>query len=246
MIVLLDAGNSRFKWAQLSQPQPILLGSKSYDGQGRAKSVIEVLEGLCPRRVVVASVLDGIFAQSLSLWAESKPNLELQFIKTKDAAHGVRIAYAEPEHLGVDRFVALVGAHRHMKTASIIVDCGTAVTLDALSSDGEHLGGLILPGLEMMRSSLVKDTSRISLQDASPHLPLLARDTADAVLSGTLRMLAASIDRIALEMEVELTEPVTRVLCGGDAQRLIPWLRAGYLHDPLLVSKGLAVFALSA
>jgi type III pantothenate kinase len=245
MILLLDAGNSRFKWARLSQLQPIALGSKAYGGQGRAESVIDVLDGLCPQRLLVASVLDGSFAESLRCWAGSKPHLKIQFIKTCNAAHGVRIAYAEPEHLGVDRFVALVGAHRYVKTASIVIDCGTAVTLDALTSDGEHLGGLILPGLEMMRGSLVRDTSRINLGDDSPQLPLLAQDTAEAVLSGTLRMLVAAIERIAVEMETELAEPVTRVLCGGDALRLIPWLSDDYQHDPLLVAKGLAVFALS-
>lgn len=245
MILLLDAGNSRFKWAELIHSQLIQQGSEPYGEQGRAESVIELLEKLSPQSVVVASVLDGKFSESLRLWALSKSNLSLRFIKTRNAAHGVRIAYEYPEHLGVDRFVAMVGAHHLTNTASVIIDCGTAVTMDALSADGEHLGGLIMPGLELMRISLVKDTKRIRLRDASAQLPLLARDTGDAVLSGTMRMVAAAIDQLSAEMETELTGPVTRILCGGDAPRVIPWLGGDYLQEPLLVLKGLAVFASS-
>lgn len=246
MILLLDAGNSRFKWAKLSRSRPILLGNKSYGTQSSADSVIKVLDNLHPHRVVIASVLDTEFSGSLRLWAESKTNIELQFITTQTMAYGVRIAYAHPEHLGVDRFVALVAAHRHTNTASVIIDCGTAVTIDALSAGGEHLGGLIMPGLEMMRVSLVKDTNRIRFQDDSVSLPLLARDTGEAVLSGTQRMLASAIDRLSSQMETELTSPVTRILCGGDAPRMISWLEGNYIHDPLLVLKGLAAFALAA
>ncbi len=147
MIVLLDAGNSRYKWAKLSDGKPIPLGASDYDTQERAQAVIQTLETLHPDRIVAASVLDDDFNQRLNDWACSNYAVNLQLIESRSSAHGVRIAYATPKNLGVDRFVALVGAHRNINTASVIVDCGTAVTIDALATSGEHRGGLILPGV---------------------------------------------------------------------------------------------------
>ncbi|MEN8130304.1 MAG: type III pantothenate kinase [Pseudomonadota bacterium] len=243
MTVLIDAGNSRFKWARLTEQGPLPLGSRYYGARGRAGGVIEVLAELHPSRILVASVLGEDFELRLRAWASSNPSLEIEFIKTLSSAYGIQIAYAEPGRLGVDRFVALVAANTHLKTASVIIDCGTAVTVDALTSNGRHLGGLILPGLGLMRSALVSDTHRISLSEGSKEIALFARDTGDAVLSGTLRSLAAAIDRIGADMEAQLNEPVTRILSGGDAESLMPLLRHDYLYDPLLILKGLTVFA---
>ena len=243
MIVLLDAGNSRYKWAKLSDGKPVHLGACDYNIRERAQAVIRTLETLDPDRIIAASVLDDDFNQQLNDWARSNYPVNLELIETRPSAHGVHIAYATPKNLGVDRFVALVGAHENIPTASIIVDCGTAVTIDALASSGEHRGGLILPGVELMRTSLVYDTKRIVVQKHSQEYPLFGRDTGDGVLSGTLRAVAAAVDRISADMEAELNEPVTRILCGGDAEQLIPWLDYEYLHEPLLIAKGLAVFA---
>jgi len=243
MIVLLDAGNSRYKWFKLDENEPIYLGANDYGTQQRAGVVIETLNALNPEAIVVASVLDDRFTQQLEDWACSKDGIDLKFVITSAAAHGVKIAYSEARYLGVDRWVAMVGAHKHFDSACIIVDCGTAVTIDALSTSGEHWGGVILPGIELMRSSLVADTKRINLQKVSQELPLFARDTSDGVRSGTLRAVVAAIDRITHDMQIHLNEPVTRILCGGDAEQLIPWLDHEYLHDPLLIARGLAVVA---
>lgn len=243
MIVLMDVGNSRYKWFKFGENEPIYLGANDYGTQERAEAVIETLNELNPKAIGIASVLDDRFAQRLEDWACSKDGIVLKFVTTSAAAHGVQIAYAEARYLGVDRWVAMVGAHKHYDSACIIVDCGTAVTIDALSSSGEHWGGVILPGIELMRTSLVKDTKRIRLQTASQELPLFARDTSNGVRSGTLRAVVAAIDRITHDMQTQLNEPVTRILCGGDAEQLLPWLDHEYLHDPLLIARGLAIVA---
>jgi type III pantothenate kinase len=221
------------------------LGSRHYSDQSKTANVLEVLEELHPKKVLVASVLDQGFKDDVHRWASAIPGLQVEFIHTQATSHGVRVAYTDPSRLGVDRFLALVAARHHILTARVIIDCGTAVTIDALSLDGRHLGGLILPGLGMMRGCLVSDTSLIDLSHYSLVNPLFARDTGDAVLSGTLRMLAAAIDRIGTDMEAQLDGPVTRLICGGDAERLIPLLDYDSVHDPLLVLKGLALFAQS-
>jgi type III pantothenate kinase len=153
------------------------------------------------------------------------------------------VAYAEPANLGVDRFVAMIAAHALFDTACIIVDSGTAVTIDALSAEGRHQGGLILPGLTLMRRSLTKKTANINTHSRANGIKLFAKDTGDAVNSGTLRTIAAAIDEISADMEAELEGPVTQILCGGDAEMIRSWLRRDHTLYTDLVIKGLALIA---
>jgi type III pantothenate kinase len=204
---------------------------------------MQAWQNLKPKRILAVSVLGERFNWTLSHWARSNVGVDIEFVETQPASHGVKIAYSDPQRLGVDRFVALVGARHHVHTASVIIDCGTAVTLDAITSQGQHLGGLIFPGLQTMRRSLITQTAAIQKGDQPTDLPLFARDTDEGVSSGTLRAVVAAIDQISFSMAAELDEPVTRILCGGDARQLMPWLIHEYLYDPMLVLKGLARFA---
>ena len=243
MILLLDAGNSRFKWAELRNDKLSALRSESYDAEDKAQAVIQAWQNVKPKRILAVSVLGDRFKWTLSKWALSHFDIDIEFVETQKASHGVQIAYVDPQRLGVDRFVALVGARHYVHTASVIIDCGTAVTLDAITSQGQHLGGLIFPGLQTMRNSLVAKTAAIRKSDQPKDLPLFAKDTVEGVSSGTLRAAAAAIDQLGVSMAAELDGPVTRILCGGDASELMPWLTQEYRHDPMLVLKGLALFA---
>ncbi len=243
MILLLDAGNSWFKWAELRDDKLSALRSKPYDGEDDAQPLMQAWQDLKPKRILAVSVLSDRFKWTLSQWARSHLDVDIEFVETQQASHGVQIAYADPQRLGVDRFVALVGARHYVHTASVIIDCGTAVTLDAITSQGQHLGGLIFPGVHTMRCSLVAQTAAIRKSDQPKDLPLFAKDTDEGVSSGTLRAVAAAIDQIGVSMAAGLDGPVTRILCGGDARQLMPWLTQAYRHDPMLVLKGLALFA---
>src|SRR3569832_603245 len=127
-----------------------------------------------------------------------------------------------------------------------IVDAGTAITLDDLSTDGHHLGGLIMPGIELMRRSLLERSEGIRAATASPErgdITLLARDTQSGVDGGTLYAAVAAIDRVMQDVGTELGETLTRVITGGDAERLLTLLHGQYHHVPDLVLHGLAIIA---
>ena len=245
MIVLLDVGNSRFKWGIMGELTQVGVRYGNHTGPNRAQGVFQSLQELRPERIVVSSVLDTTFQDALSRLTHDAFSVKPEFVQTDYEAHGIRVAYADPANLGVDRFVAMIAAHGLFNTACIIVDAGTAVTIDALSAQGRHRGGLILPGLSLMRRCLTKQTANIRMHERADEATLFATNTADGVNSGTLRTIAAAIENISTDMAAELDGPVTYILCGGDAEIVRPWLRREYLLYPDLVLKGLAFVASS-
>lgn len=244
MILLIDAGNSRFKWAGLERGRLSPLQAGRYDPRRPAPSVVEALGAVSPSRVVCASVLGQAFDRELETLLKAQFQAPVELVRTAPAGHGVRIAYPRPERLGVDRYVALIAAHALLPGPCIVVDCGTAVTIDALSREGVHRGGLILPGLGLMRDALTGRAARIGTIEPGADAPLFARDTGEAVGGGTLRAVAGAIDAICDQMGSEMGA-VQRVICGGEAPRLLPALKGAYHVEPALVLRGLAVIARS-
>jgi type III pantothenate kinase len=121
--------------------------------------------------------------------------------------------------------------------------------MDALDAKGQHLGGLIIPGLNMMRSALIQNTGGIheqKLNQGEGKVSVLARDTLGAVSGGALYALIAVIDRVTADLAADLQAPLARIICGGDAERLLPLLAESYRYEPNLVLQGLAILAESA
>jgi len=154
----------------------------------------------------------------------------------------VRNRYRQPEQLGVDRWVALIGARGLTSSAACVVDCGTAVTVDALSAEGEFLGGAVFPGLRLLRDSLVRGTAGIPANEGDAT-DCLARSTADGVAAGTLFGLAGAVERLIDEYRRTLGATMRVFLTGGDAPALAARLRAAHTPVPDLVLKGLARIA---
>ena len=121
-----------------------------------------------------------------------------------------------------------------------MVDCGTAITIDALAADGQHQGGLILPGLAMMRQVML-DRTQIPRIGMSENIELLAGDTAGAIAAGSLHAAAALVERVAQQMGVS---PII-VLTGSDASKLKAVMKLEVVVDPELVMHGLAMVAQS-
>lgn len=245
MILLLDAGNSRFKLARLMQGTLIDYAAYPYGGPDQAAGIVEVLKRYLPfRRLVVASVLGSTFGLQLKTELnKAQITVTPEWVIPQAQGLGVRIAYDEPARLGADRYAALVGARHHVRGAVVIADCGTAVTLDALDHEGQHLGGLILPGIDLMRKSLIIGTAGIGYMAADQDQVLFGRTTVQAVDSGTLWAVAAAVDRIAQAMAAKLNGPVAWLLTGGDGPRIAPLLQMTFQLDAWLVLRGLAVIA---
>jgi len=205
----------------------------------------EAWQELTPAEAVwVSNVAGDDLAEVLEQWLQRAWGVLPQYATSSAARGEVRNAYNEPARLGVDRWLALLAAYEISKQAVCIIDCGTAITVDVMASSGQHLGGLIVPGLGMMRDSLYAGTHGV--QDAAPTSSvggLLACDTAGAVEGGTLYSSIAFVDRVCTDMEKALDEPMTCLLTGGDATDILPLLTVEIEHEPLLVLQGLALLA---
>jgi type III pantothenate kinase len=249
MVILLDAGNSRFKWTRLRGELLSDILSPGYDSQHRAQAVAAALEvSGTPRRIVVASVLGDDFKEEFTRIIQMRFGFKPEFVVSKRLGYGIRVGYAKPHEFGADRFAALVAARRNFEQPCIVVDCGTAVTIDALTASGEHPGGLILPGLDLMRRSLVEHTTRINVvfQDGNDHL--FGKSTLQGVRGGIWRALVGAIDQIVQEMTFYITEhygesPINYLMTGGAGVHVLPRLAANYHLEPGLVLHGLAIIA---
>ncbi len=244
MMLLLDAGNSRYKIAELQETGVANMQSFAYGTATPANAVIKFLERstVLPERIMIASVLGKDFRQTLTAWTEAH-YVSTQFVMTTDDRYGVQVAYDEPRRLGVDRYLAMIGAHHEHAGASIIIDCGTAITIDALTAEGKHLGGLIIPGLRLMRSALLDATHGIDVKyEAQPGL--FGRDTETAVHGGSVHAVVTAIDHIPQAMAAQMQGPVRNILTGGDAGQVAPLLmHSDYELAPTLVLQGLAIMA---
>jgi type III pantothenate kinase len=149
----------------------------------------------------------------------------------------------------VDRWLAMLAAWNLLRGPVCVIDCGTALTVDALDANGQHLGGLIVPGLGMMRDSLLEGTDGIAYDSSAGEESsdsLLAHSTRSGVEVGSLYALLAFIDRVMTDLQQELGDEMQCILTGGDAAELAPLLAREVLQQPQLVLDGLALLVTEA
>lgn len=245
MILLLDIGNSFIKWSGLDDGQLCDAGEALHADNDLAEVFDQAWQDVPrPEAVWVSNVAGRDMAGALETWLQLTWGLLPQYATSREVFGAVRNAYKEPARLGVDRWLALLAAYEISRQAVCIIDCGTAITVDVMASSGQHLGGLIVPGLGMMREALYAGAQGVQESSAeSMHNGLLASDTAGAVEGGSLYAVVAFIDRVCTDMEKELDEPVTCLLTGGDAENILPLLAVEVEHEPMLVLEGLALVA---
>ena len=245
MILLIDIGNTRVKWALQDgddwvSGKPLLRGSKPF--KDIARPAWKELE--TPERVIVSNVAGAVFEKSVRTWIKRRWKITPEFLHSQAEQCGVTNAYAKPERLGNDRWATLIAAHAQCRGAAVILSCGTAITIDALSADGRHLGGLIAPGIELMISSIQSRAADVTIEEDDPgDISLLASSTESAVLGGSLYAAVSLLDRVSADLRHELGKDVSLLLTGGDAERLMPLLEVQPKFEAELVLKGLAVVA---
>lgn len=242
MNLLVDLGNSRLKWAQQDSARwstdAITLN------EGNVESLLEhAWSGYAkPQHVVVCSVSSPQRLSALEQWVRARWSVTAWIVRAQAEQLGVKNLYWHPEQLGADRWAALIGARGQTSAAACVVDCGTAVTVDALSRDGEFLGGVIFPGHGLLRDSLARGTVAIDGAEGDAT-DCLARSTADGVAAGVEFGLAGAVERLIDEFRQRLGDTMEVFLTGGDAPRIAPRLRVKVTPVPDLVLKGLARIA---
>jgi len=241
-VLVFDLGNSRWKWALAGNGLRAPGRAQDY-GDDFARRLDAALATMPrPDRAAAVAVASGAQRATLHAWLAQRWNLALDLFTPEAQGHGVTNGYREPARLGADRWAALVAARARARGPACVVDAGTAVTIDALDTDGVFRGGVILPGLMLQRAALLQGTSGIAESEGQERDPL-ARSTADAVSAGTLLGLAGAVDRVLDEQALLLGTPPTVFVSGGDAPRLLPLLRHAAIEAPDLVLEGVARMA---
>jgi type III pantothenate kinase len=205
--------------------------------------------GQKPQRVLVSNVAGPKMAKTLARLSRKLFRLEIEFVTAAPEFQGLTNGYLDPTLLGADRWLALIGAWTKVRSALCVVDAGTAVKVDSVDATGLHLGGLIVPGIHMMREALMNNTADIA--DAAMHSThslagVLANNTIGAVSRGAVFALAGMADRAAEIIQQSTGTKPKLFITGGDAGMITGTMRSQGEIVPDLVLQGLAVIATRA
>jgi len=226
MILAVDCGNTRLKWG-LNEA-----------GAWRRTGAVPIAElarlekhwkKLAPDRVMVANVAGAPVRRRLGA-IFSRLSFATVWVEPKRRECGVTNGYGRPAQLGADRWAALVGAWSILRGPCLVVAAGTATTADVLKGDGTFAGGVILPGLDLMKRSLASNTAGLPL--AKGRFSAAPRNTADAIETGCLLAQAGAVERMFATME----QGAVCVLAGGAAEGV-----AGHLRIPVRVVDNLVL-----
>lgn len=236
-IVAVDAGNSRIKWG---------VWEDEWSSQGsmptaQFDTLAAAWESVPPPYAIFASNVAGAQVRnSLDAWAAPR-DIEVHWLESRREQCGVRSAYREPGQLGADRWASLIAAWHLVGGAALVVNAGTAVTIDALDREGVFHGGVIMPGLALMASALASGTA--GLPQTRGTFAAFPDNTADAIASGALLAVCGAIDRMHSTLSAATGTRPQIVLSGGAAPAIAAQLNAPTLSVPYLVLEGLRVVA---
>ncbi|MGD8588210.1 MAG: type III pantothenate kinase [Chromatiales bacterium] len=241
MKLLVDIGNSRIKW---STPDDLRLGHSEH---GSCQDLLQTLQtrwnGMQrPVKVWVSSVAKGEVLEQLSGWISKAWGISPILVKAVSSQLDVINGYHEPDRLGVDRWLAMLGARAISTTANLVVDCGTATTIDSMDAQGRHLGGVILPGVRVMKEVLERNTA-IQVSGQAMEYSIFARDTSSAIASAAVMATSCLIKDAAMRLQSRVGSEVSCLLTGGAARELNGLLELEVRHEPNLVLNGLALVA---
>ena len=220
MILAIDSGNTRTKWAVFADDGLIQDADVSLNAE-LGEFAIPASWQFC-KRAIAANVAGEIVAASITALLK-KAEIAFVWAKAEAETLGLNNKYDAPETLGVDRWAALVAAFkRHLnQPACLVVNAGTALTIDAIYQNA-FIGGLIVPGFNMMQTALLQNTAAVDPKNGQAKtFPL---STADASASGVLSAIVGAIVMQADKLESYCQNVPTVVLTGGDAAMLMPIL----------------------
>lgn len=247
MILVIDVGNTRLKWAWL-------------DSAGLSSQQAVVHRGAKPDlwttalfrsarradRVLVANVAGDRIAKTLERGAKRAFGVTPEFLTSTSEFQDLKNGYLDPSLLGVDRWLGIIGAWTTARTAVCVVDAGTAVKVDLVDAGGQHLGGLIVPGIQMMREALLQRTSNIAraAEQSTPSLAgVLANNTIGAISRGAVFAVAGLTDLVADVVAQNAGIKPKLFITGGDAGLITGTMRLQAAIVPDLVLQGLAAVA---
>jgi type III pantothenate kinase len=248
MILLLDIGNTRVKWALLRATQLGRMRAVRHAGDPDAVATIVRRAPRALERIVAVNVAGPRFERALAVAARARGGPRVEFIRSTRSAGGIRNGYTETWRLGADRWVSAIAAHALAgRRGVVLANAGTALTVDAVSASGRHLGGVIVAGPAAMIDTMLDGTHGIRrrARGGKPSVRgLFAANTASALAAGAAYASAALIDRAVSEAKRVMGTRPQLLLTGGSARVLAPHIKSAYRVVPDLVLRGLAVLSL--
>jgi len=237
-ILAIDIGNTRIKWGVAQEDSWLRQGWVATAQPAALSAVFAALP--VPERIVISNVAGAaVQAQVAALLpAVAHPP---HWLVSAALQCGVRSSYADPAALGPDRWAALIGAWHLTGVASVVVNVGTTMTVDALNSEGVFLGGCIVPGAALMRDALARDTANLAQRAGGFHY--FPDNTGDAIASGAVNALAGAVERVARYLQESSGIEPRVLLSGGDAVLIEERLNAKVTVVDNLVLEGLLQIA---
>lgn len=229
-----DLGNSMLKWRRVDETR--------IDGGRVALAGLEAWLATQTDPVGdiwISSVASDSVNHQLAKRLQMHFGVAPEFARVSEYSSGLFNGYQKPEKMGVDRWLAMLAAWSRYRCALILIDAGSAITIERVSSEGHYLGGSILAGFQMQQSTLLGATARVRFELSSGDPLVGGTDTASCVASGAELVLRG----IALQLQelVQRSENAKLVVTGGDAHHIIQYLSGGvdYEYIPELVMDGL-------
>lgn len=246
--LLIDAGNSYLKWAVTTASGELqniqVVPTESWSSEATWENCKQ------PESIWISCVASQQTKELLETALEQTWQVLPTFVSSPAQGLGITNGYQDPATMGSDRWAAMVAAYSHAGSAVLVVDAGTALTIDAIDGQGQHLGGMILPGLAMSRQVLFENTN-IELDVSEPEpggAEIFGTSTRQAICAGTHFASSSLIEFTLKQLDNYLlaTKASIRASCyltGGDAGKIKDTLQCSYVFEPNLVLKGLALIA---
>lgn len=239
--LLIDIGNSRMKWAVDSRQGFSVGGNYLSQDLQLDSTLVKDWEKISPDSILISCVGKQSLLQKVQQQIQNKWGMTAELLISPAKANGVSNAYSEPEKLGSDRWASMVGAFAQFKKTICVVGCGTAVTLDIVTADGQHQGGLISPGLRLSQQCLHSETNMEFMMSDSEHQDMwLGKSTEQCIQLGTLKTIAGMISTTYSHCLKKYGD-VTMIMTGGDACHVQRYLENDVQLVDDMVLRGLAV-----
>lgn len=241
MMLLIDIGNSRLKWALSNGSDIGEVTALEHAGEPAAliSTMSSPLSDLKFAQVWIAHVMGAEHEHRIAEAAHARFSVHPQFARTQAKINGLQCAYAEPSRLGIDRWLMLLAAWSVVRGPCCVVSAGTALTFDAVSANGQHQGGFIAPGLTPMLKTTLGSTRFATYDIGAAYTEGLGQDTEACVRQGAFLAGLGAIQQ-GLRAAGSLDQ---KFICGGDAAAFLPHLGPGWQQRDELVLQGLLALA---
>ena len=238
MRILLDIGNTSINWAVEENGDFIIRNRFNYESISLARQLeqeIQFTDMHQTTSVLVSNVAGNELIKTVQVWVDNHWQIELWQAKVGVSFGKLVNSYKDISQMGVDRWLAMVAAWHEHEKALCVVDCGTAITIDSIDDSGQHLGGYIIPGIEMQQQTLIENTSGINVSVDNNISTTHADNTQDAIKHGAALAVVAAIEHVVTVLKNEFHLQPKCIITGGMAVSVQTLLRQAFNYETDLV-----------